>query len=330
MHMKVLVTGATGFIGPYLVRELVKRGHKCKCLIRRTTNIEKIKNLDIEFVYGDITNRESLKGVTKDIDVVYHLATLGHVNEAKYSFQGYYEINVQGTKNLAEECIENPVKRFIYFTTAAAIGPLKKEVIDETEEGKPVTIYGKSKQMSEKELLKYWREKGLPVIMLRLSMVYGPGDTRDLLKLCRLVKKGFFLKIGFGKNLTPAVFVTDVVQAAILAMEKGRFGEVYNITYKNSFEYNYMRKLILGNLGIKRPYFWMPTSVAKIGASVIEFLAKTFGFTPIITYQNIISITASRVFSIEKARRELGYEPKVDIEEGIKTTVEWYKEKGYL
>lgn len=329
--MNVLVTGGTGFVGRHLVRALIEKGALVRMLVRKTSNIEGFKELGIELVHGDTTERDSLYGITRDINVVYHLAAMGHVSAiSKAAYQRFFDVNVNGTNNLAEECCNSRVDKFIHFSSTAAMGLIKKPLVDETMPCQPSTPYQKSKYESEKTILTYWKEKGLPAVILRPCMIYGAGGTGEFTKICRLIKKGLFPKVGQGKNLTPMVYVDDVVQAAILAGERGLPGETYLIASDNSFELDRIRDLILKEFGIKRIYPYVPTTLSKLGAWGIESLAKTFGFTPIVTYQNIDSTITNRVFSVAKAERELDYAPRVSLEHGIKETISWYRQNDWL
>lgn len=329
--MNILVTGATGFIGSHLVKALLQEGHYCRCLVRATSKVDELESLGVELFYGDLTKPGSLQDIAKGIDIVYHLAAMGHVSAiSEAAYQRFFDVNVNGTKNLAEECCNDKVDKFIHFSSTAAMGLIKKPLVDETVPCQPSTPYQRSKYESEKIVERYWKERGLPVVILRPCMVYGPGGEGEFLKICRLIKKGVFPKVGRGKNLTPMVHVEDVVQAAILARERGIPGETYLIASNGSFKLNLIRNLIVEKLEIKRINTYIPTCMAKIGARGIELLAKTFNFTPIVTYKNIDSTVTDRVFSINKVRDQLGYFATVDIDRGIGETIQWYRDNGYL
>jgi len=328
----ILVTGGTGFIGSHLVDTLVSNGEDVRMLVRKASKVEKFKNLGVDFVFGDITDKDTLKGIAEDVDIVYHLAAMVHASAiSDAAYQKFREVNVNGSKNLAEECSNHPISKFIHFSSTAAMGLIEKHIIDESTLCRPSTPYQKSKYDSEKMILNYWRTRNLPVVIIRSSMVYGPGgESSEFLKICRIIKKGLFPQIGKGKNLTPIVCVDDVVRAAILAAERGISGETYLITSEKSYELSVIAKLIADQLGVKRVNYRMPVHIAMTGAFIIELLARIFNFSPIITRQNIKSTIADRVFSIDKARRELGYEPKVSLEDGIKRTTDWYIENNIL
>lgn len=329
--MNILVTGATGFIGSHLVRVLLKEDHCCRCLVRVTSKVDELESLGVELFYGDLTKPDSLQDITKEIDIVYHLAAMGHVSAiSDEAYQRFRKMNVQGTENLVKECVREPIGKFIHFSSTAAMGLIKKPIVDERTPCKPSTPYQKSKFDSEQVILSCWKRHNLPGIILRPCMVYGPGGSGEFLKWCRLIKKGIFPRIGKGRNLTPLVHVEDVVQAAILARERGIPGETYLIASNGSFKLDLIRNLIVEKLEIKRINTYIPTCMAKIGARGIELLAKTFNFTPIVTYKNIDSTVTDRVFSINKVRDQLGYFATVDIDRGIGETIQWYRDNGYL
>jgi|Deesub1362A_J573_1020465.scaffolds.fasta_scaffold07777_2 nucleoside-diphosphate-sugar epimerase len=329
--MRALITGGTGFIGRHLVKRLREVGYLCRCLVRNRKKGDELKTWGVEIIYGDVREKASLHGIAQDIDVVYHLAAIGHISAvSRAAYQKFREVNVEGTRNLAEECAQYKIKKFVHFSSTAAIGITEVPLIDETTECKPVTPYQCSKWESELVVLSLWRNRRLPVVILRPSMVYGPGGKGEFLKLCRLMVRGLFPRVGRGMNLMPMVYVDDVVQAALLAGEKGVPGEVYLITSARSFSMDEIRQMVLKCLGIKRPYPYLPYPLAMLSAYAIEILYSLFGCTPIVTHYNIASIVRNRILSIEKAKRELGYEPRISLEEGVRRTLEWYKVKGLL
>lgn len=329
--IRVFITGGSGFIGTHLVSHLIDCGCYCRCLVRKNGQASQLKDMGADLIYGDILDPVSLDGTVENIDIVYHLAALGHVSAiSKEAYRQFRRVNVEGTRNLAEECRKYRISKFLHFSSTAAMGLIKEPIVDERTECLPNTPYQHSKRDSEEVILSYWKKYKLPVVILRPSMVYGPGGQGEFLKWCRLMKKGLFPRVGRGKNLTPLVHVDDVVKAAIQAGERGVQGETYLITFDHSFELDLIRDLVLQELGIKRPYPYVPTFLAKLGAKGIELLANTLRFTPIVTYRNIDSTAFDRVFSISKAENQLGYHPKTSLEDGIRQTLSWYLEGGYL
>lgn len=331
--MNILITGATGFIGSHLTKELCKQGYHCRCLVR---NIEKAREIfkdyeAIEFVVGDATKPETLKGVGKSIEVVYHLAATGHVAAvSEESYKKCFKLNVQGTRNIVEACGRDGVKRFIHFSSTAAMGLIKLSVIDETVPCQPKTPYQKSKYESDLAAFETGKKFGMEVIVLCPCMVYGPGGKGEFLKFCRLIKKGIFPRIGLGKNLTPIVHVSDVVQAAVNALDKGQAGEVYLIASETSPRLADIFDAITEALQIRRIYFYVPLWVAYCITYFLEKISMISGKPPIVSRRNIISTITDRVFDIHKAKTELSYNPKVQLEKGLPITLEWFKKEKLL
>ena len=161
-------------------------------------------------------------------------------------------------------------------------------------------------------------------------MVYGPGDWRDMLKLTRLAKKGLFPIIGSKPKLMPLVHVDDAIQGILLTAEKGRPGETYLITNNQSEPLDHVRKILQDALGVRRFPLYIPEWVAISSASIIESFFSIFDKTPPVSKKNIESAIADRVFSIEKARHELGFSPVVDPKNGLRDTVAWYKANKWI
>ena len=322
----ILVTGATGFVGGRLVRALAQRGASCRCLVRSTSRRDVLGDVaGIEFVEGDLTDAPTLKGVARGVDAVFHLAAEGHVSAtSEEAFRRFVAVNVDGTRNLLNECVGTPIRRFVHFSSTAAMGLIRKPLVDETDTPAPRTPYQKSKLESERVALSFWSEHKTPVVVLRPCMIYGAGTTAgEFVKMCRLMRKGMFPRVGFGRNLTPIVHVRDVVSAALGAAERGTPGEVYLITSAQSYELAQLRQYVIEASGIRRPFLYVPAWAMYAAAWGAQTLAGLRGPPPVVTVRNIASTVWDREFSIEKARRELGYEPQVDIREGIHEMIRW-------
>jgi len=328
--MKYLITGATGFIGPHLVKKLVSEGHSCRCLVRESSNVEVLKELGVELAEGDITRAETLKGIADGMDRVLHMATLGHMSNFSVTEAMFEAINVQGTQNIMAEALRAGVRRVVHCSTVAAMGICPDVPATEESLCNPHHPYGRSKLKAEKKVQGLIAEKALPAVIIRFSMVYGPGDARDILKLTRLTKKGLFPKIGNRPKLTPLIHADDAVKGLLLAAEKGRIGEVYLLTNQESLPFDNIRKILQQALAIKRFPLFVPEWAALYVASLSEKIFPVIGKTPPVSRKNIESTLADRVFSIGKAKKELGFHPQVNPEIGLRETVEWYKEQGWV
>ena len=329
--MRYLITGATGFIGPHLIRRLTTLGHHCRCLVRTGSDTAALQGFAVEFVTGDVTDKGSLSGVADGMDVLVHMATLGHMSNFIVDESCFEAVNVQGTLNIMQAALDAGVKKIVHCSSVAAMGICTDVPATEQSDCRPHHPYGRSKLKAEKEVLRMVRNEALlPAVIVRFSMVYGPGDHRDILKLARLAKKGLFPKIGRRLKLTPMVHVSDAVSGILLAAENGNPGEIYLITDPQSQSFDTIRDIIRQALGIRVFIPYVPEWAALAAASAIE---KTWSFlnkTPPVTRKNIESTLADRVFSIEKAKRELGFIPTVDPEIGLRDTVRWYRQKGWI
>jgi len=325
--MNILITGGTGFIGRYLVKELASQGALCRVLIRLTSDTSALNGIaGVELWKGDLTQLQTLVGIAEGIDYVFHLAAEGHVSAmSEEAFNKFTKVNVDGTINLLTECRSHNVKKFVHFSSTAAMGLIKKQVVNETDAPRPVTPYQKSKLKSEKVALKLGKDFAIPTVVVRPCMIYGIGGKGEFYKISQLMRKGMFPRVGRGRNLTPLIHVTDVVQGAIKAMRNGISGEVYLLASDCSIDLNEMRHFIMQAWGTKAIYPYVPVRFALCVAWCLEFLAKLTGKAPIATRQNVISTACDRQFSIEKAKRKLGYTPQISFREGILETVNWFK-----
>ena len=328
--MKYLITGATGFIGPHLIKKLVGDGHTCRCLVRSNSKTDALQELGVKLVEGDITRADTLKGTAEGMDRVLHMATLGHMSNFSVTESMFRAINVQGTENVMEEAARAGVRRVVHCSTVAAMGICHDVPATEESSCNPHHPYGRSKLQAEQNVLTMIREKNLPAVIIRFSMVYGPGDARDILKLTRMAQKGLFPKVGHRPKLTPLIHVNDAIEGLLLAAEKGAIGATYLITNHNSLPFDEIRKILQSALGVTRLPLYVPEWAALSIASLMEKIFPVFGKIPPVSRKNIESTLADRVFSTAKARREIGFNPQVDPVEGLKETVEWYKRQGWV
>lgn len=332
MNSRVLITGGTGFVGDYLVKILISKGFSLRLLVRDEKKaIEKFGN-SCEIIVGDITDAETLRGVARDVSYVIHLAAKGDVSSvSKSSYEEFVGINDMGTANLIAECKKNnDLIKFIHFSSTAAMGPAKKPIMDEKTLPNPVTPYQRSKLLSERVVLSAYEENGFPGVIIRPCMIYGVGGYGDFYKFYNLMIKGRFPKVGRGKNLTPIVHVQDVALSAYLAMVNGKPGETYIIASGESYPLDDIRNLVMRYTQSNAKYPYVPSVIALVGAKGVEMACKMMKKNPIVSYMNIKSTITDRTFDISKARKELMYHPGVKLEEGIKSTVEWFINQSKL
>lgn len=195
--MRVFVTGGAGFIGRYVVRELLEKGYDVTCLVREQTNLKDMPK-GIQFVFGDITKKDTLKGLNEGMDYVVHLAAMGHVSAvSEAAYQQFVSINEEGTRNLIEEFRQSgQLKKFVQFSSTAAMGPIGLPVLDENSKPNPLTPYQKSKYRSECVMREAFEKFSFPSVVVRPCMVYGPGGPGGIPQILPADEKGDFPKSG--------------------------------------------------------------------------------------------------------------------------------------
>lgn len=331
--MKILVTGATGFIGGHLIKRLLTDNHDIVCLVRSEEKKKSIQSqYDVTCITGDLTEPKSLSKIpAEEIDVVIHLAAMGHVSSvSEEAYQSFVSINEHGTQNLIKVFQESRrLKKFIHFSSTAAMGFIGEPVLNEKSTPNPVTPYQKSKFRSEQVVNNAYKNEHFPAIICRPCMVYGPGGYGEFHKFCRLMKKGVFPKVGRGENLTPLVYVEDVVNAVMIILQYGDIGETYIIASECSIKMDKLHDLIMKYLDAKAPYIYVPAWIALAGAKCMEWCCLVLKKEPIVTYQNIKSTVTDRTFDISKIVR-LGYSQKISFKDGICNTVNWYKTQNKI
>jgi nucleoside-diphosphate-sugar epimerase len=320
--MKALVTGATGFIGSHLCEELAKRGYKVTCLVKKTSNLKWIEDLNLNLVEGDCVKRESLLDVVDDYDYIFHLAGLTKAR----SGDEFFHINTKGTENLIKTISERKpkLKRFIYLSSLAAAGPCKSGVpVQEDTCPSPVSDYGKSKLEGEKAVLNY--KDSIPITILRPPAVYGPRD-KDMLVLFKMIKKGIFFDLG--KCYYSLLYVDDLIQGIILSAEsKEAEGKIYFLSDPKFYTGKEIAMAISSALDVKA----MPLKVPKFAMPFFAFIGEKINKQGIINRDRVKDFRHTYwICDSSKAKEELGFIPKVGIKEGIKWTADWYRIHKWL
>lgn len=340
MTNRILITGATGFIGSHLAESLIKSGREIRCLVRRSSPKEAqafLEGIGAELVFGDLTDKESLKSAVDGVDFVFHLGGGGRVGMPK---DIQYKINVAGTRNILDACLEHGnIKKFIHISTCAVMGDIKNGPADETYPYNPANIaYSHAKTEAEKIALSY--KDRISLVVVRFPGVYGIplikgdadyiGGVTPALMIFSSIKKGEWRYVGDGRNFVHLFHVDDAVRGLLLAAEKGRPGEIYIIGDRKSIRMDDMVEIAARLLGIDAPRGHVPVVAARMVAMMLEIKARIFGGTPRMSREMVTGFTANSNIDISKSRRKLGYEPKVRLEEGMKKTIEWYEANGYL
>jgi len=324
----VAITGATGFVGSHLTHRLTQEGKKVRVLARNPEKAKKILPSSVEIFQGDITSPENVLPFINGATHVYHLASI--LQEPGTPDDQFWKVHVEGTQNLLNAALEFGVKRFVHFSTIGVLGSPKKLPANETSPYRTKDIYQRTKCEGEKLAIKTFKEKGLSGVVIRPAAVYGPGDMR-MLKLFRFISKGKFRMIGKGNIFAHPVYVEDLVSGALLAGERDNHsGEIYILGGEKPVLLKDWVQLIAHTLGTKIKKGSIPFWPVWIAAFLCEGVCKPIGVHPPLFRRRVEFFSKSRAFDISKAKRELGYQPKFSLEEGIKQTGDWYKENGYL
>jgi nucleoside-diphosphate-sugar epimerase len=329
--MKILITGASGFIGSFIVEEALKRGFETWAAVRKSSSREWLKDERIHFIELNLSSKaqlvEQLRGM--DFDYVVHAAGVTKcLNKADF-----HRINTEGTKNLAEALLEvkMPLKRFVFVSSLSIFGAIKEqepyEEIRESDTPQPNTEYGRSKLEAEQFLA----TTTLPYIILRPTGVYGPRE-KDYFIMAKSIKGHSDFAVGYKRQDITFVYVKDVVQAVFLALDKGENGRQYFLSDGEVYQSTTFSDLIHEELG--RPW-WIritaPVWVLRIVTFFGEYIGRMTGKVTALNNDkyNILKQRNWRC-DIQPAIDELGYQPTVKLEQGVKETIQWYKEHGWL
>jgi nucleoside-diphosphate-sugar epimerase len=319
--MRALVTGANGFIGSHLCEHLVKTGGTVRAMVRKSSNLQWIESLNLELVYADLRDEESVREAVKGCDRVFHLgATVRAKDPAEFE-----RVNAQGTRTLAEACVDAGVARFVLFSSLSAAGPAEGAArpLTEKQECRPVSDYGRAKLAAEQVV--QGLSGRLHSVILRFPAVYGPRD-RDGLVLWRCLSTGVMPLFGGSFSL---IYVADAVRAALLAAERTvESGSVYFVSDGNCYTVSDVAAVAEQLLGKRAWKVRLPSWLLCGAAAVSEWLNREGTIFNRDKARELVQ--SCWVCSLERARAELGFEPEYDLERGLAMTLDWYRESGWL
>lgn len=325
---RIAITGASGFVGKNLAAALAGRGFKLRVFTRDNREDEFFRSLKAEIYTGDLRDPEAANWLLDGASALINLASI--VQKAGSPDSEFWEVHLHAVKRLMDSAVKNGVKRVVHVSTTGVMGDIKNPPADEDSPLNAEDIYQVTKAEGEKAALSYNGDDGLEVTVVRPAMVYGPGDTR-MLKLFRFIANGSFRMIGDGKTLAHPVYIDDLVDGIILALEsKNAPGRVYIIGGEKYVTLNEWTETIAKEAGVRLSRASVPYWPVNMAAVVCETLCKPFGVEPPLFRRRVDFFVKNRAFSIERAKRELGYQPKVGVSEGARRALEWYRSRGLL
>ena len=328
---RILVTGATGFVGQHLVRALCEKGAAVRALVRAGGATQTIQAWGAELVTGDILDCSSLRTALRDIEVVFHLA--GRLHLPGVTAAEYERLHVEGTRNLLIACLNLEALRVIvHCSTTGVLGPTG--LVPAAEDTRPLSgpsnAYEGSKARGEQLALTLAQQCGLPLVVARPSLVYGPGDLH-LLGWFRAIQRGYYRVVGPGDNLLHPIYITDLIVGLLrCAQVPAAAGRIYHLVGSKPLPIKDLAAAIAQAVGRPLPQRHLPLSLALMVASLLE---ASPGIPPAwlpLTRSRIAFMTESRAYCGTRARMELNFIPQVDLPTGLQHTVAWYRSEGLL
>ncbi len=327
--MKVLVTGANGFLGSWLTKALVQEGYHVDALVRPNSDLSELSGVHCKFVHGDVTDVHSLLEAFKGIDTVFHLA--GVIAYKKSQRAAMERVNVLGTQNVVDVCREHKIRRLVYLSSVVAIGAgySQDQVMNEDS---PFNIhdldlgYFETKHQAEEIVKAACQKSEINAVILNPTTIYGAGDAKKGSRKMQLKVAQGKLKF-FTSGGVNVVAVEDVVQGILNAWEKGRSGERYILSGENLLIKDLFR-IIAEEAGVKPPTHQLPDSVLHTVGALGDCMEK-IGLKGPLSRENAWTATMYHWFDSTKARKELDFHPR-SAREALHNSVQWMKENGLV
>jgi nucleoside-diphosphate-sugar epimerase len=324
----VALTGASGYTGGHLLRALRERGDDVAVLVRRESRPSAALAEAATVVEGDLADGAALERLVAGCDAVVHVAAV--YRTAGHSDDYYREVNVRGTERLLEAAARHGVRRFVHTSTVGVHGHVARPPADEAAPLAPGDIYQETKAEAETLALEFHRKRGVPVAVVRPGAIYGPGETR-LLKLFRAIARGRYAIVGSGRSFYHPVFIDDLVSGFLLALDRPEAaGEAFLICGPSYVSQSELAALVAKHTGGRVLPFRVPARPIQWAGDLVEAICVPLGIEPPLHRRRVDFWTKSRAFTIAKARRLLGYAPRVDLDEGVALTAAWYRGAGWL
>jgi len=325
----LLITGVNGFIGSHVAVRLLACGHRVRGLVRSTSDLRFIRRLDVDLRPGDVTDRDSLARAADGVDVVVHVAGLA---SDWGPYERFHRVNVLGTRCVAETAHTAGVRRLVHISTTALHGFSGFRDADETypmpETGFP---YCETKKVAERWLSGYMRSTPMEITVIRPGNVYGPRDHTFVGKYLDALRDGRIAYVDGGTHWTCPTYVENLAEAIRLAcFDPAAAGEAFIVTDGLAIDWRTFTEKLAGELGVPGPGRSVPYWMAYTAAAAMEAAWRLVGSAapPLLTRYRISNGGRDYHFSTEKARRVLRYEPPVGLDEAVRRTVNWYRQRS--
>jgi len=326
--VNVLVTGASGFTGGHLARYLADRGDRVRALVRAKHRALPFPHPSIEMVDGDLTDAASLRQAIAGVDVVYNIAAL--YREAGLPASDYRAVNATAVGTMVELAKSNGVKRVVHCSTVGVHGDVEHPPANEDAPLRPGDVYQETKLEGERLALDTAARVGMDVVITRPTGIYGPADRR-LFKVFGKIATRRFVMLGPGRNYYHVTYIDDLCEGFRLC---GTVAAAAGRTYiLGGGEVTTLRQLVdvtAEVAGVPPPAVRLPVWPFWLAGAACEAIFTPLGLSPPIYRRRVDFFRKSRAFDISRARRELGYNPTVGLRDGIRRTLEWYREQRWI
>jgi len=324
-RVETLVTGATGFIGPYLVSALIAQGHGVRVLALANDDTSRLEKLQAKLFRGDVREPKTLVEPFAGVHTVFNLAA---AHGLWRPYQLYYDVNVAGTENVCRAALTAGVRRLVHMSTWTIYGfGIGWPVTEDAPLRRVADTYQITKLEADEIVQRYIAQGDLPATIIRPATIFGPGDRINFGRLADRLRAGKAIIIGSGNNAVPLIYVSDLVDGTILAaFHESAAGRVYNIENDQPLTQKQMMDAIAQEIGVRPPKLHVPYHPLYACAALAEKIVGRSNPTrqPLVTRYGVQIFGTDNRHSIERARGELGFVPKIDLRDGVRRTADWY------
>lgn len=324
---KVIITGVNGFVGSNIAEKFLNEGYEVHGLVRQTSDLKFLEGLDVKLHYGDITDPESLNSAFKGMDWVIHTAAMA---SDWGKFEKFLKVNVEGTLNVARACTAQNIKKLVYISTVAMYGFGRLDVRESDSKAVTKFPYNESKRIAEEKLQEYAKLNGLYFVSIKPGNIYGIRDHTFIEKYLDAMIGGKVAYVDAGRHKTCPVYIENLTQAIMLAATSNiNSGESYFITDGMDITWREFTDKFAEKMNLKKPKQSFPFFVAYSVAWLMENVYKILNAKnpPLLTTYRVSNGGMDYTFSIEKARKQLGFNPVVEFDEAVERTVQWYQNR---